>query len=171
MADDTRRRWGTAGVRLTPEQARRNDGRNRLWAVERDEKQAENDRIAHAKWRAGLVVPHNITHALDSLGLYGPEVDQECGVREPAVDLWEAGKLYPTWDQLVALAKLTQRPARWFVEARRSLNIYETSMKFHVDMRSVSTREMALMRYPDDVVARCPGTGFPTPDTAGAVTE
>lgn len=50
--------------------------------------------------------PARITAALDAAGLWGPEVDRACGVEEPTVDLWEAGELVPTPDQVRALAKL-----------------------------------------------------------------
>lgn len=67
-----------------------------------------------AAWRDGLVSPRAITAALDMRALYGPEVDEACGVQEPAVDQWEAGQLYPSWEQLDALARLTGFPVRFF---------------------------------------------------------
>lgn len=63
---------------------------------------------AERDWQAGNIIPWRITVALDAHALYGPEVDRACGVEEPAVDQWEAGTLYPTWDQLCALATLCQ---------------------------------------------------------------
>lgn len=68
-------------------------------------------------WRDGLVSPRAITAALDMRALYGPEVDHACGVQEPAVDQWEAGLLYPTWEQLEALSRLTQFPVQYFTRA------------------------------------------------------
>lgn len=59
-------------------------------------------------------VPERITAALDIRGLYGPEVDRACGVEEPAVDLWEAGDLVPTREQVEGLARLTGFPVRFF---------------------------------------------------------
>lgn len=58
--------------------------------------------------------PKRITMALDMANQHGPEVDEACGVREPVVDLWEAGKLEPTHDQLHALARLTGFHVMWF---------------------------------------------------------
>lgn len=100
--------YGKAGVPLTPEEladrARARTVRRNRRA--REEAQAlEEARQRHAR---GLVRPYIITSALDSKDLYGPEVDAACGVLEPTVDMWEAGHVYPTFDQLVALAKLTQ---------------------------------------------------------------
>lgn len=155
-----RRRWGKAGERLTPEQARQRDALALRRQAQSAERRAEDDRIAREKWAAGMVVPHNITLALDTLGLEGPEVDLACNAREPEVDMWEAGKLYPRWDQLVALAELTERTPRFFVDARPRLSIFDTSMKFHVDPRSLTMRELPVMWYPDHVVGRCPGTGW-----------
>ncbi len=51
--------------------------------------------------------PAMISIVLDARGLEGPEVDLACGVEEPAVDLWEEGKLVPTPEQVRLLAKLT----------------------------------------------------------------
>ncbi|CAN5422965.1 hypothetical protein BH09ACT9_BH09ACT9_00470 [soil metagenome] len=65
-----------------------------------------SERESRAAWEAGKLVPHRITTYLDMQGLEGPGVDEACGVEEPAVDLWEAGELYPTWEQLLALADL-----------------------------------------------------------------
>lgn len=69
---------------------------------------------AKTRWQRGLTVPHRITLALDIARLDGPEVDEACGVQEPAVDLWECGRLYPTWEQLCRLAQLTGFPVAFF---------------------------------------------------------
>lgn len=74
-----------------------------LAAVERGPGAVE----ARNRWLRGLVVPHRITLALDIRKLDGPEVDEACGVEEPTVDLWECGRVYPTWEQLLKLAVLT----------------------------------------------------------------
>ena len=58
--------------------------------------------------------PKRITMALDICGLEGPGVDEACGVKEPVVDLWEAGKLTPTREQLDALCRLTGHPLKFF---------------------------------------------------------
>lgn len=100
--------YGKAGVPLTPEEL---EARSRARAARRNRQAAaeaaalEEARARHAR---GLVRPYMITHALDAMDLYGPEVDTACGVREPTVDLWEAGHVYPTFDQLCALATLTR---------------------------------------------------------------
>ena len=54
--------------------------------------------------------------ALDLRGLEGPEVDIACGVVEPAVDMWEAGTLVPTREQVAALAVLTDFPVTFFYQ-------------------------------------------------------
>jgi len=58
-----------------------------------------------------------ITHALDALRLYGPEVDEALGVREPTVDLWESGDLIPTAAQIKRLALVTQYAEEFFYKA------------------------------------------------------
>ncbi|MET3959815.1 hypothetical protein ABIE52_006750 [Rhodococcus sp. OAS809] len=57
-------------------------------------------------WRTGKLVPWYISLHLDSGHHEGPEVDTACLTEEPAVDNWELGHLYPSWDQTVALARL-----------------------------------------------------------------
>lgn len=69
---------------------------------------------AEDRWRRGLVVPHRITLALDIRQLHGPQVDRDCGAKEPDVDQWEAGEKYPTWEQLLALAALTDFDPAFF---------------------------------------------------------
>ncbi len=70
--------------------------------------------MAGAERRWPYPVPGRITVALDAKALDGPEVDEACGVAEPVVDLWEAGVLIPTDEQLAALAKLTEMPVSFF---------------------------------------------------------
>lgn len=67
-------------------------------------------------------VPSRITDALDSRGLYGPDVDRACGVEEPAVDQWETGELVPTPEQLAKLAELTGYPIRFFYLPELQIN-------------------------------------------------
>lgn len=72
---------------------------------------------AFEAWRDGLLSPRAITAALDIRALYGPEVDRACGVEEPAVDQWEAAQLYPSWEQVEALARLTGFGVQFFTRA------------------------------------------------------
>ena len=125
MSTDTpRRRWGRAGVRLTPaDEARANVRRHRRVVA---------DQQVRDLWAAGKVVPHRITTALDMQGLYGPEVDEACGATEPDVDMWEAGTLYPTWEQVLALARLTDYPPRFFMMPISSAEVgVDTTLRFH----------------------------------------
>lgn len=130
------RRWGKAGVRLTDaeaRQARQSRGRAKLQSQVAEQVRAIDDQRARQKWEMGLVVPAHITFALNAHSLYGPEVDHACGVEEPAVDHWEAGTLYPSWEQVVALARLTQRTPMYFMAPVHPItSVYDTSMRFHV---------------------------------------
>jgi hypothetical protein len=92
-------------------------------------------REAEAAWRSGTVQPFIITQALDARNLYGPGVDHACGVREPAVDHWEAGTLYPTLAQLRALAVLTGYPLLFFTTAHEPVAFEDTTMRFHLRKR------------------------------------
>lgn len=112
--------WGKAGERLTEQQhrerlARRQKPARMATAITRP---ANDKREADARraWQAGLVRPDMITMWLDFRGLDGPGVDAACGVAEPTVDLWEAGRVYPSWEQLTALAKLCQVAVWKFTE-------------------------------------------------------
>lgn len=112
--------WGKAGERITTAQARER-ARARLAPTRRaraiyEPAHQARTRAAHRAWAAGLVLPYMITRYLDYRGLDGPEVDRACGVEEPTVDLWEAGRVYPTWEQLTALADLCGVPVWRFVE-------------------------------------------------------
>lgn len=72
---------------------------------------------ARTAWEAGQVRPYLVSAWLDYRGFYGPGVDQALGVPEPSVDLWEAGQLYPTWEQFQALGTLCGVPLRLFTSA------------------------------------------------------
>ncbi|MGW4488403.1 hypothetical protein ACWEOE_31730 [Amycolatopsis sp. NPDC004368] len=125
-------RWGKAGERLSDAEV----ARRRTAIQARRAAQATRDALAleqaHQAWREGRVIPASITAALDMHGLYGPEVDEACGAREPDVDRWEAGDLYPTWDQLRKLADLCGVTPRFFTESHGRLGARETSLRFHL---------------------------------------
>jgi hypothetical protein len=129
---DVRARWGRAGVRLTAAEQARRAGRIVRARAEADERHARALEDGRTKWAMGLVVPAHITVALDALDLYGPEVDAACLAREPEVDEWEAGRLYPKWEQVVALAELTGKQPDWFMAPVHTLSAFETSMRFHL---------------------------------------
>jgi hypothetical protein len=92
-----------------------------------------SDRLrVYTDWQHGRVVPHRITMALNLHGHQGPEVDAACGVEEPAVDMWEAGTLYPTWEQLLALAAICPQVTLAYLVLPLSDELpLQTSMRFH----------------------------------------
>lgn len=146
-----RRRWGKAGQRLTPEEAARRDAafraRRNQSAASRERDNAE----AKRRWAAGLVVPWRITTVLNAAGLYGPAVDLACGAQEPDVDRWEAGELYPTWEQLLLLAEVTGCTPRLFtMHDAQPLPAVATSLRFHVPPEDLPEYEPVL-RYPEHV--------------------
>lgn len=147
-------RWGKAGQRLTEQEiaARTREAAQRHGKAQLARKNA--DAIAYKLWRAGELRPYRITTALNARGLYGPEVDIACGVSEPDVDLWEAGKLYPTWDQVVLLAKLTGVTPRLLCTGGDQLRVSDTSLRFH-GYRDAD--EPLVTSYPADVVAATVG--------------
>jgi hypothetical protein len=124
-------RWGKAGVRLTDEQAAHCARTAVATRNRREVARTADNAVAYRLWRAGEVKPYLITQALDARALWGPQVDIECGAKEPDVDLWEAGKLYPTWRQLLLLAQLCETNPRRLCEPRNVLTVEETSMRFH----------------------------------------
>lgn len=119
---------------------------------------------AYDEWRRGLVVPTRITAALDMGQLYGPEVDERCGVTEPAVDQWEDGLLYPTWDQLVRLSALTDFKEHWFTHEAKpehQMTPLDTSLRFHMpiaDFEAWCAEPLPLLAFPPHIVADCHGT-------------
>lgn len=121
--------WGKAGERLTnAEQQQRRTARARR----RFDAARAHDRMlaeGHRLWAAGKLVPAAITMHLGVLD--GPEVDAACLAVEPEVDQWEAGILYPTWEQTAALAAL----CRCSVAAltMRPVPIQSTSLWLHMD--------------------------------------
>lgn len=60
-----------------------------------------------AGWRAGVLRPWRLTVALNHVQADGDWVDIACDAREPEVDMWEAGVLYPSWSNIVRLSALT----------------------------------------------------------------
>jgi len=149
------RRWGKAGVRPSPDE---------IEAAERD-RRARNTAHwraltdAHAAWEAGRVVPWLITIALDAKRLYGPEVDEACGVAEPGVDMWEEGTLYPTFEQLCALAKLTGKTPGYFMNRKGVVGFKpsDTTMRFHV--RVDDEKEPVMAFKPEAIAAAVAGDG------------
>lgn len=129
MTDQSK--WGKAGQRGAEATRRRCKARG--FHRREMEQQQEKDEQARQKWLMGLVVPAHITMALDGADLHGPQVDWACGVQEPAVDNWEAGRLYPTWEQILRLAELTgRRPSYFMAPVHDITSLYDTSMRFHL---------------------------------------
>lgn len=129
--------------------------------AERAERRRETERAAYDAWGRGLVVPHRITSALDIRQLYGPEVDHACGVEEPAVDQWEEGVLYPTWEQLCALAELTDFPVEFFTQPVRPsdvIRVADTTLIFHIrDPKALVDREPVLAFTAEAIAATLEG--------------
>lgn len=147
----TPRRWGKAGVRLTADEIDAADRRRRTEANKARLRGETEHRRAHRDWRSGLVQPWRITRVLDARGLYGPEVDQACGVQEPTVDLWEAGLVYPTFEQLCALAALVEiTPGMLMYRGFEPLRARETTLRFHMDVEHL---EEPVMRFTVEAVA------------------
>lgn len=101
------------------------------YAAARDRQtKPRRDETNRQRWARGEVIPNRITVALDAAGLYGPEVDTACGAAEPDVDRWESGDLYPTWEQLQALADLTGLAVSAFF--LRPVTVEWTTAQFHI---------------------------------------
>lgn len=146
------RRWGKAGTRLTGEEI---EAARRARVAEANKQRIRDEQYlakARADWAAGRVVPWLITIALDGKRLYGPEVDEACGVPEPGVDMWEAGTLYPRFGQLCALAKLTGKSPGFFMNRRGLVGMRpsDTSLRFHV---RVDDEKEPVMAFTSEAVA------------------
>jgi hypothetical protein len=126
------KRWGKAGVQLTSQEMQSRDFRGTAWRTHKQESRIASDRIAKVKWAAGLLVPHYITTSLDIHCLDGPEVDIACGATESDVDMWEAGVLYPAWEQVLLLSELTGwYPCKFTRPPGDMIEFSHTSMRFH----------------------------------------
>lgn len=161
-----RRRFGKAGRPLTRSDERTvalAAGKARQEALQLNLAAARAERAARQRWEAGKVVPDYITTALDMASLYGPEVDQACGVEEPAVDEWEAGTRYPTWEQLQALAKLTDTTPTFFVRPLPRITNERTTLDFHLSLRELRSLRSSptILGFTDDALraalGRVPG--------------
>lgn len=153
------RRWGKAGVPLGADEA---EAARRARVAAANKERAADERTtqkARADWAAGRVVPWLITIALDGKRLYGPEVDRACGVPEPGVDMWEAGTLYPSFEQLRALAKLTGKMPGWFMNRPgvTAIRPSDTSLRFHV--RVDDEKEPVMAFTPEAIAAAVAGDG------------
>lgn len=146
--------WGKAGIRLTPSEL--------AVAQSRIRSEANRDAAAHVAeeakakrlWRAGMVRPAAITFALDAKRMYGPDVDRACLAEEPEVDMWEAGALYPTWEQLCALAELTGNTPRFFCIWENPVPFESTTLRFHMPAYD---QPPLVWTYPRDVVTATVG--------------
>jgi hypothetical protein len=94
--------------------------------------------------------------------------------REPAVDQWEAGELYPSWWQLRALADLTGMWPVWFTDnTTKPLLADQTSLWLHMTAAERRRAEKApppVMTYPRHVLDARPPVPVEMPDPAGAPT-
>lgn len=125
-------KWGKAGVRLTLAEA---DARAARHRAERNRTRAADEAAAkegYRDWREGRLIPATITMALDAHSLTGPEVDEACCAREPDVDRWEAGVLYPTWEQAKLLAELCRVQVRFLARSHEHIDVNFTSLQFHI---------------------------------------
>lgn len=137
------RRWGKAGQRLdlSPDEAyaatrARVAEKNRQEVLAQQSAEREEKR-GHSEWAAGRLCPDRITLTLDAKGLEGPEVDAQCLAQEPEVDLWEAGELYPTWEQTKALAHLCGVTPRFLMQdsiAGHRIEAHETTLRFQAEL-------------------------------------
>lgn len=146
-----RNQWGKAGQRLTAQERRRR-GLARIRGQQRGERDLK---LAHTQWERGELIPARITMALDLHSLYGPEVDEACGAAEPDVDRWEAGELYPTWQQVLLLSDLTGLLPKFFFLPMSDVPLW-TTLDFH--MPSTEPRKPPVLRFKPEAF-----TADPTP--------
>jgi hypothetical protein len=145
-------RWGKAGERLSPEDIARRDNANAAARGRSLAIRQTNMEKARLLWLHGMVRPYRITMFLDANDLYGPEVDAACGVDEPTVDLWEAGKVYPTWDELQALARLCMVQPITFCSDAPAIRAIETSLRYHLRASELAGLAKRIDEYPRAVV-------------------
>ena len=86
-------------------------------------------------WAGGKLIPAAISmriemHLISHPEHDGPAFDPLVLAAEPEVDHWEAGILYPTWEQTVALCELTGTIVNGLCDA--PLPIRSTSLWLHM---------------------------------------
>lgn len=104
--------WGKAGVRLTDAESaacRRQRSAARFEAGRHLQRRLDDE---YVQWRAGRLCPAAIRLHMDARGAEGPEVDVACLVAEPAVDEWELGIRYPTWEQTLTPSSTSASPCQ-----------------------------------------------------------
>lgn len=69
---------------------------------------------AYRTWRAGHLVPGRIALARQYHALPQQSVANVCGTDLEAIDLWEQGVEYPSWDELQDFLALTRLPVEFF---------------------------------------------------------
>lgn len=115
-ASRTVKRWGKAGQRLAPTERSEKEAQRVKEANRMANHREADTRASKAAHDRGELKPWRVTMALNLRQLYGPEVDTACDAAEPDVDDWEAGTLYPRWEQVVLLAKLVGNPVGFFYQ-------------------------------------------------------
>lgn len=155
---DRQQFWGRAGHRLTEDEQRRRAGARAHRRREQHQRDTQSRETAYRAWKLGALAPWRITFALDSGGHEGPEIDVACGAVEPAVDEWEAGTRYPTFEQLELLAALTGYGLAWFAATDEPLDIRQTTMWGHMNKREKQQWKNPILTFDDDAAMKCPGT-------------
>lgn len=130
-------------------------------AIEAAQAEDEAKTAVREAWRTGHLQPFIITQVLDMRGLYGPGVDEACGVREPAVDQWEAGILYPSYEQVLALAMLTATTPAFLVTPHEPIGFEDTSMRFHLRKRDKRPPPLVRCFLPEAIHAATGTTSCP----------
>ena len=105
-------------------------------------------------------MPFRVTRALDEAELVGPEVDISCGAVEPAVDEWESGVRYPTFEQLLLLAENTGHDPDWFFDrgSEVEFDIRDTTLWWHMTERQRQQWRPPVEEFTDNAIQSCPGT-------------
>lgn len=141
-------KWARAGVRADGQRPASVD-RGRLRA-----RASAELADARSRWERGLVRPWVITMLLDSRRLDGPGVDVACGVKEPTVDLWEAGEVYPTFEQLQKLATLVGVTPAFLVRDHERIEPHTTSLALHMALPAPTP---PVERFDTDAIIRTTG--------------
>lgn len=154
MTTQQHAKWGKAGQRLTEAQSRQ-----RAFAIRQRGHATVNDlEQSYERWRNGMMVPWRITHALDAGRHEGPHVDLACGAVEPAVDEWETGTRYPTWEQVGLLAKFTGYPIAFFFHESPAPDIQASTLWIHMSQRERERYRAPVEEFDVDAASRCAGT-------------
>lgn len=116
--------------------------------------------LTYHAWRDGYLVPGRITLAREHRHLPQQSLANVCGTDIEAIDLWEQGAEYPSWDEFQDLLIITGFPVEFFTRPVQGNGALFTVPKTWQN-DDVLERELLRQEFCDDAKKHAL-TGWPT---------